>query len=444
MAEAAFRAGGLVSGLDSNSIIDQFTSIEARPLNQLRSKQSAYRTQISTLGDVSSRLKGLKDAAQKLQDNGVVGAKVSSTNTGFSASPGSAAMAGQYSVDVTSLATAARAKSDAFGTSETLKEGSMSISVDGTAYEIAMHEGEALSDLVQRMKDQGVPINAVVLNNGTSNYLSLTRRETGSKVGEAANYALQVTESYTGATGKEVNLSGNLTNAKNAVVTVNDITFTRTNNLIADAVPGTTLTLKALTTATETLSIENDVDASSAKLKTFVDAYNSSIKVIQAQLSPSSGTDRSSSLAGDAAVRSLQGELQRLLSTNNGSTSNVRSLADLGVKTNRDGSLTIESDKLKSALARDSEAVNQVFAKATAGLGDMTEALVNRYTSSVDGILTMRSKGLNENVKTMDRQAGNLQIRIDGYRNNLIQQFTSMEKILSGLKSTGNFIASNL
>ena len=61
--DSTFRAGGLASGLDTNSIIDQLVSIESTPLSLLRKRQTGIRTQISTLGDLASRLASRSDSS---------------------------------------------------------------------------------------------------------------------------------------------------------------------------------------------------------------------------------------------------------------------------------------------------------------------------------------------------------------------------------------------
>jgi flagellar hook-associated protein 2 len=242
-----------------------------------------------------------------------------------------------------------------------------------------------------------------------------------------------------GATGKLPALAETQP-ATNARVLVDGLPFVRQSNAVADAVPGTTLTLKKLGPA-EDLVLTNDAAGTQARLQKFADAYNDVVKLIQAQLSPGAGTDRSSTLAGDASIRGLQARLQAIVATTVGGGGDVRTLADLGVKTQRDGTLTIDATVLGKALDRNAGAVNALFSTATTGLGDVVDALVTSQTRASDGLLTTRQTGINASIKRMDQQAEVMARRIESFRTTLIRQFTAMEETVSGLKNIGNFLA---
>src|SRR3954467_14590859 len=59
--------GGLASGLDTNTIIDQLMAIERQPQTRLKLKQQQVDTRKSALSDIESRLKNLQLAAQDLK-----------------------------------------------------------------------------------------------------------------------------------------------------------------------------------------------------------------------------------------------------------------------------------------------------------------------------------------------------------------------------------------
>src|SRR4051794_11548790 len=59
--------GGLASGLDTNTIVDQLMAIERQPQTRLKLKQSQIDARKSALSDVASRLKNLRLAAQDLK-----------------------------------------------------------------------------------------------------------------------------------------------------------------------------------------------------------------------------------------------------------------------------------------------------------------------------------------------------------------------------------------
>jgi flagellar hook-associated protein 2 len=436
---ATFSAGGLASGLDTNTIIDKFVSLRTVSLTQLQTTQAGVKTQISTLGDLTSRVTALETAARALSSGGVLGTKALTKNSAFTATPGTGAVAGEYSIQVQTLAQSAKARSQPFSSDGVVRGGTLALTVQGQSYSVTIPDGASLSEVASTLKQSGAPISAVVLNDGTNLYLSISSVKTGFPPAGTAADALSIVETSTGTAGQPLGATL-FQPAKNATFTVDGLAFTRQANEVVDAIPGTTLTLASEGGAAENLSLSYDADATSAKLKTFTTAYNSVMSVVQNQLAVTPQTDRSASLAGDLSLRTLQSRLQSLVSANVGGLNNVRTLADLGVKTKTDGSLEIDASTLAASMARDPSAVNAMFATADTGLGALTSALSDQFTRAGDGILTSRSFTLTARVQEMDRQAVQLQDRLDAYRALLVAQFTAMEQLVSGLKNSASYL----
>lgn len=440
MADAMFRASGIASGIDTSYLVEELTKMQRIPLNRLTTRQTAFTRQVSSLGDISSKMNALQAAAKKLSTSGGLGLRSTGSPTGFSVTPTTTAVAGRYEVEVTNLATNARALSGGLATASLVKAGTLKLGVQGTNYDIAMGEGATLQDVANAIKASNAPVSAVVLNDGTSNYLSITRKESGYTIGSAASAGLTVSANYTGSTGEQLSFA--VVNAENAQFSVNGLDFTRTSNSVSDAIPGAEMTLKAKGGAAEIVQLENDTSKTADNLKAFVDAYNSVMKSVSDNLKPSAGTDRTQTLAGDASLRSLQRSLQGVVTNMVSGLSNVRTLADLGLKTAQsDGSLSIDNAALSKALERDAEALNKIFSTATSGVAAVVEDLVTRFTNSSDGILTTRRNGINAQVKGMGAQIEKMELRIESFRSTLVNQFTAMEKTLSALKATGSFLS---
>jgi flagellar hook-associated protein 2 len=439
---AVFSAGGLASGIDTSSIVEQLVALESRPLTQLRARQSGMKTQVSALADIMSKLSALSTAAKDLGDAGVLGTKAVSTNDAFAAVPGSAAVAGRYGVEVQALARAAKWRSAAFGSTATHAGGALTLTVQGKTYDpIPVADGASLSEVAAAIRAQGAPVSAAVLFDGTSSYLSLTARDTGHPLAGAAGDALAV--AFTpdaGATG-QLPAYAQTEAARNATFLVDGLAFTRTSNTVSDALPGVTLTLRKDSAPVEDLVVANDPDATRARLQKFVDAYNDVMRLVQRQLAPAKGSDRSASLQGDASVRGLQGKLQGVVVTTVPGLGTISTLADLGVKTAKDGSLSLDAPTLDKAMTREPGAMNALFSQATTGLAAVVDGLASAYTRAGDGLLVSRQKGLDESIKALDRQADSMALRIEGFRANLLRQFAAMETTVSGFKSIGDFLA---
>src|SRR6476646_11557331 len=92
-----FSAGGLASGLDTNSIIDKLVTLESQPIVKNTQRQAALSVQISAVGDVLSKIKSLASTAAGL-GKGVAASSITATPTGINAVVGTGATPGRYSI----------------------------------------------------------------------------------------------------------------------------------------------------------------------------------------------------------------------------------------------------------------------------------------------------------------------------------------------------------
>ena len=449
-----FSVGGLATGMDTQSIIDKMVQLESQPLTDLQQRQSAFSSQVSLLGDLSSKLGDLQAAASALASGGVLANQATSSNSSFSAVPGAGATPGAYQVQVNTLATAAKWRSGPFGSSDAVQAGTLTLTVAGNTYPppdpttgvvtpITITAGESLAQIASDIRASGAPVSATVLNDGTSDYLSITNLATGYGASGPSS-ALQVAFTPTDPSGPGTALDASAYQqaATNASFAIDGLTFSRTSNTVTDALPGTTLTLESMGGPAETLTIGTDVSGTQANLQKFVDAYNTVMSAVQKQLAVTQGTDRSTTLAGDPTVLGLEQALESLGSSIVGGLGTVRSLADLGVKTQQDGTLTIDQTVLASAVARDPVAVNTIFADASTGMSKLTSDLADLYTTPVTGLLSLRQDGLQEQISSITDQEATLQARITAYQDNLTAQFTAMENVVGQLKTIGDFLTS--
>ncbi|HTP50329.1 MAG TPA: flagellar filament capping protein FliD [Anaeromyxobacteraceae bacterium] len=437
-----FQAGGLASGLDTNSIVQAEVAVATEPLTALQTQQSDVQTQVSTLGTLVSDLQALQSATDGLSTNGALGLKTTSSNTTFTATPGTGAVAGSYAVQVTALAQAAKARSQGFAAGALVQGGTLTLDVQGTDYPITIADGSQLGDVAAAINQSGAPVSAVVLNDGTNSYLSLSDTNTGYPLTGTPADALSFTENYTGTTGQPLKLASTQT-AANATLTVDGLSFTRQSNVVSDVLPGTTLTLNSVAakgSAPETLTLANDPTATQANLQAFVSAYNTLVTALGQQLLPAAGTDRNSTLADDPAIRYLQSQLQQITTTVVPGIGGLNSLAQLGISTNEDGTLTIDSSTLASAISQNASAVNAIFASASTGISSVVDNLVTTYAEPGDGILSTDQAAGNQQIKDLQLQESDLQAEIATYQQTLQNQFNAMESTISSLKTSANYI----
>ena len=452
---SSLAVGGLISGIDTTSIVNALVAQQQVPITRLQTQQSAFKTQVSQIGDIISKLQAFKSAAQDLASAGALANTVTTSNSSFSATAGAGSQAGSYSVRVDQLARPSKWMSAGFAAAtDTVASGSLTLSIGGTTYDPITTDNMTLADVAYAIRQSGAPVSATVLsgwdsaNNRAVSYLSVTALKPGSTPGSAPPDSLSLSFAASGAgAGTDPGFAERQT-AQNALFNVDGVDYVRASNTVSDAIPNVTLTLKqgAASPATqgtaEDLSLSNDQAQTTANLQKFADAYNAVMSLVQKALAVTKDTDRTTTLAGDSAVRSLQGLLHGVISHAVTGLAGVRTLADVGLKSNRDGSLTVDATTLSDALGRDPSAIDSIFKTTTNGISDFVASLVDQQSSSGSGILALDQKGLTDRVSAMDTQINQMQLRVDAFKTGLLAQFSAMESTLSSLKATGNYLTS--
>ena len=186
--------------------------------------------------------------------------------------------------------------------------------------------------------------------------------------------------------------------------------------------------------------MSTDTTATQTNLQKFVDAYNALMTPVRRHLNVQTTDDTTKTLAGEQSVRQLQSAMQGLVSGVLTTNPLIRTLADVGIKTGNDGTLSIDAERLGKALSTDAQAVNSLFQTATSGLSDAVKAMSDRFTNSTDGVFTSRTQSLEKQAKNLDTTIANLQLRVDGYRKRLVAQFAAMEKVVSGFKTLADYL----
>ena len=224
-----FTAGGLASGLDTNTIVDKLVALEQAPITKNTAYQAALTVQISAIGDLTSKIKALATAATSL-GKGVSANNVTTVPAGIGAVAGVGAMPGNYSITVSSVASSARARSTAFtSANDTVAGGDLKLHIQGVATTITIAANSDLGSVVKQINQSGNPINAAVVSDGTHLYVSLTNRNTGKPIGSGDTGGLTIDSDPTGL-GLTVTK-----NATNAVVKVDDLTVESQTNDISTA-----------------------------------------------------------------------------------------------------------------------------------------------------------------------------------------------------------------
>jgi flagellar hook-associated protein 2 len=448
---AGIQMSGLVSGLDTASIIDQLMAVEKLPRQKITLNQDATTKRQSLLQDISSKLTSLKYANDDLKsvlswlDTQTV---ESGDTTKFTVTRTSGAATGGYDVAVNQLATAAR---ETFQFASPASDGTIEIgNPDGSSRSsIALKAGATIDDAVAAINgDAKANVYAVNVNGN----LVLSAKTTGDKSGFSV--------SGSGIGAKTEDVAG-----LNAKVTINGTLYERQSNTITDALPGLSITLKGKTNGTDTVGLTvgapgPDKDKIVAKVKTFVTAYNDLVTAARADLTEEKVVNASTTadvqkgtLFNDTGLSTMLSQFRTTLSDAvAGLGGSLKSMADLGVSTGAasatinqdslDGKLTLDETKLRSALDSDPNGVRTLLGGVTGtdGFSQAFNKILSTYQGS-GGLIQSRIKSATADLTDLATKLTNFDARMDAKQALLQKQFTAMEQALSASNSAGTSLA---
>lgn len=455
---------GIGSGIDIDSIVKSMVAAERAPKeSQLKTLEAKTTTRITAIGALKSAITEFQTALGNLNKPDAFKARAASSSNAdlLSVKAGVTAGAGSYKVAVSQLASGSKVALQAFKNDAAnpvaLGTGTLRISVGDSKLPITVDESNntlaGIRDAINKAgADKGV--SATIVTDDVGSRLVLSSSATGKdenitvavddgSTGDLSLLAFAGGTNKPGADGS----AGVITQARDAVLTIDGLTVTRKTNSIDDAIEGVTLELKALVDEKEPLTVGVTLDETGVKkqIQSFVDAYNKLIGVINAQTKVTSvGEDKApvtGALVGDATARTLLNTIRNELVSVQGS-GGIRALTDIGVSTQKDGMLKVDSDKLSKVVSGSFAELSELFA-GDKGLATRLDEKLKPYTQT-GGILEQRNKVMTETISKIDKQKVDLDRRITSLQERLYKQFNAMDALVGKMASTSSSLLASL
>lgn len=444
-------SSGIGSGLDIAGIVQQLVAAEGQPVAtrlgqqeaRAQAKLSAFGSLKSVLADLRDKLNVMKDAKQFLARRAV-----SSNEDAFTVTSDTNAVPANYSIEIVQLAQAQKLTSGAFADADTVVgTGTLTIQMGADAVAIDINAENntvaGIRDAINSSADNpGVA--ATIVNADSGSYLILTADKTG-----VAN-TIKVTQS--GGDGGLAVLeydpptSTALTEtiaAQDGQVRIDGFDVMSDNNTFAGAIQGVTISAFQTTTLTESLAVENDNDAVRDLVSDFVESYNALIDTFDNLTDYDPEADAAAPLVGDATVRSIRDQIRRELSVSvQDAGGPFTALSDVGLEIQLDGKLSIDDERLSTALAEDFTQLGQLFA-ATDGFAVRLHGLADGFLTT-GGILETRTEGLEKTIESIGEQGEALNERLVALEGRLLRQFNALDSLLGQLTTTSNFLTQQL
>jgi flagellar hook-associated protein 2 len=460
---ATISFGGLGNGLDFGQVVDQLVKAARIPVDRLTAQKATLNSKSTDYATLSTKLLALQSAADKLRlpsnfDRSSVSV---SDSTVLTATGSSSAVQGSYTVRVTQLAqshqiTNKAAKAVTSTTTDIVSGGSGTFTFrvgSGANQTVSLSATATIEDLKTAINDLGAGVTASVINAGSESTpayrLALTSVSTGASNGVtivADDTDLDFLNG-SGTGGTDI-----LQAAQDAVIvvgdpTLNPVTFQRSSNTMTDAITGVTLTLNKKTTGSDTVSVNvsRDVTAVQTGIKNLATAYNDVVTFINERNTYDVASKEGGIFFNEPTIRTVLSQVRTALSSVVPGLTTYASVGDVGFKTERDGTVTIEDAKLSAALSSNYAAVKNLFVTQTGSVGvaQLLNTAVDSLNDIESGALTLRKGGLNDQISDVTDEIARKDDLIAQYEERLRRQYAALDGLLGQLQSQINFLQTN-
>ncbi|MGP0020478.1 MAG: flagellar filament capping protein FliD [Candidatus Sulfotelmatobacter sp.] len=381
-------------GIDVSSLVSQILSQSSGQLTEWQGEQTTLQSQASDLTTINGDLTNLATAVTALADPlGALTAQsaTSSDTSVLTATADTTAVSGTHTIAVTNLATSGAVYTNDFagGANATIlpsgaTSGEIDLQIGGstgtrTAITITPGSNDTLTTLASYINSQNLGVNASVVTDANGSRLALVSQSTGS-AGALAITANNTSLSFNTATG-----------GANAQLTIDGIPYASASNTITGAIPGVTLNLANASSGNPVqLTVGPDAAQATTAINNFVSAYNQVISDINQEVTYNTATNSQGPLGSDSAVAQLQSSLLNDAAFSVSGNDGYVNLAALGINTNNDGTLTVDSSQLSSALASEPSAVQNFFQNsASTGFANNFNTDLTNLTDPTQGVLNV-------------------------------------------------------
>lgn len=361
---------GIGSGIDIKALVDGLAAAARDPKEALIvRREESNQAKLSALSEISSAIDFFASSLSTLIGGGSLFSQPSvSAPELMSAAAVPGARIGDLSaqIEILQIAQAQTVHSVRLGDrGDPVGQGTLTLATARGSFEVVVDaSNDSLDGLAKAINDAKAGVTASVLTDAHGARLMIK-----SATGEAQAFTLSVADGTSSGIERFAfgdGVTGGMTlaqSAQDALLKLDGIEVSRASNSFSDLIPGVQIDLKkAQAGTTVSLGATRPTAAIEQAVGDFVAVYNELLAVISEKTAAGGAAGASGPLRGDIGVRDMQRQLAQLSTmTLVSQGSGPKTLAEIGVRTNRDGTLSLDEARLKSLLASDPEGVEALF-----------------------------------------------------------------------------------
>ncbi|HEX7819226.1 MAG TPA: flagellar filament capping protein FliD [Sphingobium sp.] len=449
---------GIGSGINTTQLVTELVAASREPKETaLNTRISTNNARISALASAKSSLTSFSTALTELLKSTSYSGQPVSNDTSIASV---ALIAGGVpsglpaQLEVTQLAKAQVLESTTItgGATGAAGTGKLTFAIGGssataTSFDVTMTApANTLTDLAKAINDKNAGVTANIVTDSNGSRLVLK-----GDTGEAK--AFTVTSADADADLQRFVTTGGTTPltqkqpAQNAKVNIDNVSMEFATNEITTAIPFVRIDLnKAAPGTTVTLATDQPTATMSDLVGEFVDSYNTLKTALNS--STNSTTDKVGLLSSDTGVREMSRRLATLTNTPLTDTGDYRTLSDLGISTNKDGTLKLDSVRLAKVLKDDPQAITQMLnptvpSTTKIGLGGALKTVTD-FLNGDNGPLAGSTNTYTKLQASLAEQMTTLDTNMTNYQDQLTKTYTAMQTQLATIKATQTYLTQQI
>ena len=435
---SAINQGG--SGLNITQIVDSLVEAEKTPQESaIQSKIDSKTTSISAIGEIKSALSKLSASLQGLV--GKTSLAVSSNNTAVTANINDPSKASSInsSMTISSLATGQTLAFTGYSSTTAIvgagslnlergdwSSGSFVASSSTVATSLTVLESDTLASLRDKINALDYGVTASIFGTGDGTYNLVLKSQ------EGKDNALRITATENPSGSGLSSIDNSSTNASkqkiagsDASIVVDGMTLTRSTNLINDLFDGYTVNLVSTTSTTANITASVDTSTAKTNLQSLINAINDAKNVINSKTNRGDANNESGELANDPVINALKKQIDSLTtSALSGFGSSSVYLSNLGVRTEKTGLLSLNTNVLEKELKDNPTSMDAIFnsmyssssSLLSVSGGNNKPPAAGSYSFAMTAYVSGAFTGLISNDTTPEVTSSNntIQVTVDG------------------------------
>ena len=442
--------------LASNLAIAQF----ATRTDRLNAKSTKLDKQISDAGNLKSALLNLDSSLGDRVRSGDLSPQPSIANSAVASAAlsGSTTPKGSYRLEVTQLASAQTLASPPVASATTaVGAGTLTLrfgTVAGTGFtedsahapvSITIPAGATLTDVAGAINGANAGVSAYVANTVDGPRLVMKGQQ-----GAANGFVLDVSEDPANpglaalAWSPANTANPPLTVAQDAAFKLDGLAMSSRSNTVNEAIPGLNLTLTGTNPGAPTkLSFADNTSAISAAMQDLTSALNVIVGQHATATDPQTGD-----LARDSGALALKSALSQLSGqvVMPGATGNApRTLADLGLSIQRDGTFQLDGARLAVTLKADPTGAAAMFTNGIHGVYSTIDAIYRKATTATDpGSLAGKIASYTAQKTQTASDLSDLATKQETLRQQFVTRFSATQNAVAASTSTLDFLKNQI